>query len=100
MEVCAECGSPIGWSTDGLLSGLPAPFATRSRYPGCRHGQQDGILEESKPANWTRAPFRADGKWIAFRPIVSRREFTVYIAPFAVDRAARKVGVGGDCSLA
>ena len=85
-KVCTDCGIARTWSPDGsllLFDGLtPRVSIGMLDFASGRKT----IYLQSKDANLVARSIASDGKWMAFTAEHSAVDFTVYVAPFAVER--------------
>jgi Tol biopolymer transport system component len=80
-EVCADCGEPVGWSSDGtkllFLNGQPRRVFLLDLASGAK-----APLLQHPEFSLDQAQFSPDGSWIAFVAKTGPDRTRVYIAPF------------------
>jgi len=86
-EICSDCGVPSAWSPDGRFLVYQATSLRHSAVSllEVATGKRSDYLK-SATEQYSHGSISRDGKWIVFASQRSFRDFTLYVAPFAVDR--------------
>jgi Tol biopolymer transport system component/predicted Ser/Thr protein kinase len=87
QRLCSDCGAVQAWTPDGRF--LLFDLGSAHKAVGLMEFASGKVVPYLKSSNLDlhAKSVSSDGKWIAFAGSHSSQDFTVYVAPFAPERA-------------
>ncbi len=86
-QVCADCGAATGWSPDGRYLVYQPTLSHHSSLGLLDVATQKKIQYLNSPdQQYGEGSISPNGKWIVFAQRRGMRDFTIYVAPFSLER--------------